>query len=79
MERYRSRLKEIRKKADLTVEELSAATGVGERTIVSIEAEEGGNPSTGTLLRLMSYLNIKFEDLYPPGTAEIQGAEQDMK
>ena len=65
LEKYRSRLKEIRQEAGLTVSELSIATGVGERTIVSIETACGGNPSIGTVLRLMKYLKINFEDLYP--------------
>jgi DNA-binding XRE family transcriptional regulator len=63
LERYKSRLKEIRKEVGLTVSELSAATGVGERTIVSIETKQGCNPSVGTVLRLMKYLKINFEDL----------------
>lgn len=47
MERYRSELKRIRKEAGLTVSELAVGSGVGERTIVSIENKEGSNPSVG--------------------------------
>ena len=65
MERYRSRLKEIRQEAGLTVSELSIAIGVGEHTIVSVETANGGNPSIGTVLRLMKHLKINFEYLYP--------------
>ncbi len=70
MERYRSELKRIRKEAGLTVSELAVGSGVGERTIVSIENKEGSNPSVGTVLRLLSYLQISFEDLKFAETAD---------
>ena len=76
LERYKSRLKEIRQEAGLTVSELAIATGVGERTIVSIETAKGGNPSIGTVMRLMKYLKINFEDLYPAETLEEMQAEK---
>ena len=65
MERYISNLKEIRQAAGLTIEEMAEGTGLAKRTIISIENEEGSNPSLGTLKRLLKYLNISFEELYP--------------
>ena len=70
MEKYKSQLKEIRLNAGLTVSELSVATGVGERTIVAIESDEGSNPYAGTIMRLLKYLDIKFEDLYSAQTLD---------
>ena len=65
MEKYRSNLKEIRLATGLTLEALAEKTGVGKRTIITIENEEGANPSIGTVKRLMSYLGVSFEELYP--------------
>ena len=65
MERYISNLKEIRQAAGLTIEEVAEGSGLAKRTIISIENEEGANPSLGTLKRLLGYLNISFEELYP--------------
>ena len=65
MEKYRSNLKEIRVSMGLTLEELAEKAGVGKRTIISIENEEGANPSIGTVKRLMSYLGVSFEELFP--------------
>ena len=66
MERYRSRLKEFRDATGLTQQQLADETGVGLRTIATMENTEGSNPSVGTLKRLLAYFNISFEDLFPP-------------
>ena len=65
MEKYISSLKEIRRAAGLTIEDVAEGSGLAKRTIISIENEEGANPSLGTLKRLLKYLNISFEELYP--------------
>ena len=55
----------IRQEKGLTIEQLSEETGVATRTIISLEQESGSNPQIATVMRLMKYLEIKFEDLYP--------------
>ncbi len=65
MEKYRSNLRQLRQEADLTIDELAAGSGVSKRTIISIENENGANPSLGTVKRLMKYFEITFEELYP--------------
>ena len=40
-------------------------TGIGKRTIITIENEAGANPSVGTVKRLLKYFEITFEELYP--------------
>ena len=64
-EKYKSNLKTIRLDRGMTVEELAKGTGVAERTIKSLESENGSNPQLATIKRLMSYLEISFDDLYP--------------
>ncbi len=68
MERYKSQLKEFREAAGLTQQELADETGVGLRTIATMEAAEGSNPSVGTLKRLLAYFEISFEELFPMNT-----------
>lgn len=65
LEKYKSNLKRIRLAAGLTLEELADRTGVGKRTIITIENEEGANPSVGTVKRLMKYFGVPFEEIYP--------------
>ncbi len=65
MEKYKSNLKELRLAAGLTLEELADETGIGKRTIITIENEDGANPSVGTVKRLLKYFEITFEELYP--------------
>ena len=65
MERHKSNLKEIRQAAGLTLEEVAKGTGIGKRTIITIENDVGANPSVGTVKRLMKYFEISFEELYP--------------
>lgn len=65
MERFQSNLRNIRQERGLTIEQLSEETGVATRTIISLEQESGSNPQIATVMRLMKYLEIKFEDLYP--------------
>ena len=65
MEKYKSRLAEIRKAAGLGVKDIAEGAGVSERTVISVEQESGYNPQVGTVKRLLKYLNITFEELYP--------------
>ena len=65
MERFQSNLRSIRQEKGLTIEQLSEETGVATRTIISLEQKSGSNPQIATVMRLMKYLEIKFEDLYP--------------
>lgn len=65
LERFQSNLRSIRQEKGLTIEQLSEETGVATRTIISLEQESGSNPQIATVMRLMKYLEIKFEDLYP--------------
>ena len=65
MEKYKSNLKEIRQAAGLTIEQVADGTGLAKGTILNIENEDGSNPSLGTLKRLLSYLNISLDELYP--------------
>jgi len=65
LERFQSNLRSIRQEKGLTIEQLSDETGVATRTIISLEQESGSNPQIATVMRLMKYLEIKFEDLYP--------------
>lgn len=65
LEKFQSNLRSIRQEKGLTIEQLSEETGVATRTIISLEQESGSNPQIATVMRLMKYLEIKFEDLYP--------------
>lgn len=65
LERFQSNFKSIRQDKGLTIEQLSEETGVATRTIISIEKDAGANPQIATVIRLMKYLEIKFEDIYP--------------
>ena len=65
MEKFKSTLRELRIEAGLTQDELADAIGVGRRTIITIENEEGASPSVGTVKRLLKYFEITFEELYP--------------
>ncbi len=65
MEKYKSNLKDLRLAAGLTLDELAHETGIGKRTIITIENEVGANPSIGTVKRLLAYFKITFEELYP--------------
>ena len=65
LEKYKSNLKELRLDAGLTLEELAEATGLGKRTIITIENDAGANPSVGTVKRLLADFEITFEELYP--------------
>ena len=44
MVKHKSRLKEIRLDAGLTMDQVVEATGISKRTIITIENEEGANP-----------------------------------
>ena len=65
MERYRSNLKQLRMDAGVTQDELADANGVSRKTIILLESDEGSNPQIGTAKRLMAYLDVPFEKLYP--------------
>lgn len=65
MVKHKSRLKKIRLDAGLTLEQVVEATGISKRTIITIENEEGANPSIDTVKRLIKYFGISFEELYP--------------
>lgn len=64
LERFQFDLKAAREKAGITAHDLSVATGVAERTIVSMESTAGANPYAGTLIRILSYLKIPFEEIF---------------
>lgn len=65
MVKHKSRLKEIRQGTGLTIDQVVEATGISKRTIITIENEEGANPSVDTVKRLIKYFEISFEELYP--------------
>lgn len=65
LEKYKSNLKELRLDAGLTLDELAEATGLGKRSIITIENDAGANPAVGTVKRLLAYFEISFEELYP--------------
>lgn len=65
MVKHKSRLKEIRLAYGYTIDQVADSTGVSKRTIITIENEEGANPSVDTVKRLIKYFEISFEELYP--------------
>lgn len=65
MEHIKSELKNIRESAGLSQDQLANAIGVNRKTIISIESEGGADPKVSTVKRIMAYLEISFEDLYP--------------
>ena len=65
MVKHKSNLKDIRLCAGFTLDQVAEATGISKRTIITIENEEGANPSVDTVKRLMKYFEISFEELYP--------------
>ena len=56
LEKFKSNLKELRQAAGLTLDELADETGIGKRTIITIENEAGADPSVGAVKRLLKYL-----------------------
>lgn len=65
MVKHKSRLKEIRQRTGLTIDQVVEVTGISKRTIITIENEEGANPSVDTVKRLIKYFEISYEELYP--------------
>lgn len=65
MVKHKSNLKDIRTAAGLTLDQVVEGTGVSKRTLITIENEEGANPSVDTVKRLLKYFEITFEELYP--------------
>lgn len=49
---------------NLVIAEKPSVTGISKRTIITIENEEGANPSVDTVKRLIKYFEISFEELY---------------
>lgn len=65
MEHVQSNLKTIRESAGLSQDELAEAIGVNRKTIIAIESESGADPKISTVRRILAYLKISFEELYP--------------
>lgn len=65
LEHVKSNLKCIRESAGLSQDELAEAIGVNRKTIIAIESSDGADPKISTVRRIMKYLNISFEELYP--------------
>ena len=72
LEHIRSELKTYRESAGISQDQLAEAIGVNRKTIISIESEDGADPKLSTIRRIMAYLQISFEDLYPPETDEVR-------
>lgn len=64
MEHYKSNLKIIREKNGVSQEELSEHIGVNRKTIIAIESIDGANPRIDTVIKLLAYFDITFEELY---------------
>ena len=75
MEHIRSELKAIRESAGLSQDELADAIGVNRKTIISIEYDNGADPKLSTIRRIMAYLKISFEDLYPENLDKSRDSE----
>lgn len=75
MEHIRSELKAIRESAGLSQDELADAIGVNRKTIISIESDNGADPKLSTIRRIMAYLKISFEDLYPENLDKSRDSE----
>lgn len=57
-------IKECRKKAGISQEELSKKSGVGRVTISGLESGRVTVTSTGTLLKLADALGMKVSDIF---------------
>lgn len=65
LDQFPSQLRNIRLSKGMTIEELSEETGIAIRTIKQLEGKQGANPKLATLKRLLSYLKVSLEELYP--------------
>lgn len=65
MDQFPSQLRNLRLSRGMTIEKLSEETGVAIRTIKQLEGKQGANPKLSTLKRLLSYLQVSLEELYP--------------
>ena len=65
LEHVKSSLRFIRESAGLSQDELAEAIAVNRKTIIAIESESGADPKISTVRRILSYLKISFEELYP--------------
>ena len=75
MEHIGYELKAIRESAGLSQDELADAIGVNRKTIISIESDNGADPKLSTIRRIMAYLKISFEDLYPENLDKSRDSE----
>lgn len=60
------RIKELRAKAGLTLDELSAKSGVSRTTIHFLEKDDAHVAMTKTLLALAKALGVTINDLFSP-------------
>lgn len=67
LEHVKSMLKDFRESAGLSQDELAEAIGVNRKTIIALESEAGADPKVSTVRRILAYLKISFEDLFPEG------------
>ncbi len=58
-----SRIKELRKKADLTQEEFARRADIPYATLLKIENDTVKNPTMTTLIKIAGALEIKIDDL----------------
>lgn len=58
-----SRIKELRKKADLTQEEFARKADIPYATLLKIENNTVQNPTMTTLIKIAGALEIKIDDL----------------
>jgi len=58
-----NRIKEIRKKADLTQEEFARKADIPYATLLKIENDTVQNPTMTTLIKIAGALGIKIDDL----------------
>lgn len=75
LEHIKSELKNIRESAGFSQDELADAIGVNRKTIISIESDNGADSKLSTIRRIMAYLKISFEDLYPENTDKSRNTE----
>ena len=64
MEHYKSNLKNIREELGVSQEQLASQVGLNKKTIIAMESKSGADPKISTVMRLLKYLDISFEELY---------------
>lgn len=65
MEHVRSELKQYRQERGLSQTQLADILGVNRQTIITMESDNGGDPRTSTVRRILAYFEITFEELFP--------------